>query len=79
MSLFTKRRKIRNENKRKHIEHLEDGWKQIEHRMNKLLSIPQHIEKERPDFEQLEEEERIKVLAEYYNEIGWIYRINKVY
>lgn len=70
MSLFTKRRKIRNENKRKHIKRLEEGCKQIEKSMNKMLSIAKRIEKERPDFEQLEEEERIKVLLEYYNENG---------
>lgn len=38
MSLFTKRRKIRNENKRKRIERLEEGCKQIEKSMNKMLS-----------------------------------------
>lgn len=70
MSLFTKRRKIRNENKRKRIERLEEGCKQIEKSMNKVLSITKRIEKERPDFEQLEEEERIKVLAGYYKENG---------
>ena len=69
MSLFTKRRKIRNKEKQERIERLEEGCKQIEKSMNKILSITKRIEKERPDFEQLEEEERIKVLAEYYDKI----------
>lgn len=69
MSLFTRKRKIRNQEKQECIECLEEGNKQIEKSMDKMLSIAKLIEKEHPEFEELEREEKVKILIDYYGKI----------
>lgn len=66
MSVFTKRRKIRRKEKEEIIQRLEEGNRKIEKTMNRMVATAKLIEKERPDFEQLDEEERLKIFAEYY-------------
>ena len=67
MSVFTKRRKIRRKEKEETIQRLEEGNRKFEKTMNRMVATAKLIEKERPEFEELDEEEKAKVFAEYYD------------
>lgn len=71
MSVFTKRRKIRRKEKEEIIQCLEEGNRKIEKTMNRMVATAKLIEKEHPDFEELDEEEKAKVFAEYYERIKY--------
>ena len=71
MSVFTKRRKIRRKEKQETIQRLEEGNRKIEKTMNRMVDTAKLIEKEHPDFEELDEEERLKIFAEYYGRIKY--------
>ena len=71
MSVFTKRRKIRRKEKQEIIQRLEEGNRKIEKTMNMMVDTAKLIEKEHPDFEELDEEERLKIFAEYYGRIKY--------
>ena len=71
MSVFTKRRKIRRKEKQEIIQRLEEGNRKIEKTMNRMVDTAKLIEKEHPDFEELDEEERLKIFAEYYGRIKY--------
>jgi hypothetical protein len=67
MSVFTKRRKIRRKEKEEIIQRLEEGNRKIEKTMNRMVDTAKLIEKEHPDFEELDEVEKVKLFAEYYD------------
>ena len=69
MSVFTKRRKIRRKEKQEAIQRLEEGNRKIEKTMNRMVATAKLIKKEHPDFEELDEEERLKIFAEYYDRV----------
>lgn len=71
MSVFTKRRKIRRKEKQETIQRLEEGNRKIEKTMNRMVDTAKLIKKEHPDFEELDEEERLKIFAEYYERIKY--------
>jgi hypothetical protein len=67
MSVFTKRRKIRRKEKEETIQRLEEGNRKIGKTMNRMVATAKLIEKEHPEFEELDEVEKAKLFAEYYD------------
>ena len=70
MSLFTKRRKISRKNKEERINRLNEGCIKIEKSMKKMIQVMEAILKDHPEYEELSEEERMKIYTKYYQKYG---------
>ena len=69
MSMFTKRRLAIRKKQEADRKRLEEGLKESNRSMNDILKTTKIIEKEHPEFDSLEGEERVKLFAQIYNEV----------
>jgi hypothetical protein len=62
---FHKRRRIAREEKRERMERLERGFKKIGESTRKWVDIIKQVVSDHPEYEELTEEERSKILINY--------------
>jgi len=69
MSVFTKRRKIVRQKQEAERKQWEENAVKSEKSMNDILKTTQYIERNHPEFDSLDGDERVKLFGEIYNKV----------
>ena len=69
MSIFTKRRKIVRQKQEEDRKHWEENSKQFDKGCQDVIDTCKYIQEHYPEFDSLDEEERVKLFSETFNSI----------